>query len=263
VYPTPPADDPIHGIFDLADRAAAAAPRLLRISRATTILLAATLGIVAYLLFAVFATNLLSVILGVLTLAGGGVAILLMRENERFYGEYVERHRTILRLQDADPTPPVPEGRGPADRLLLHLRSTNARIERAVSRDPKVARFRVQASVGGSTRAFDLLLLAPHQRWSSGDGAGFAVLARVASSGIEADNVIQFAQDLAAVAPRLKEPLARAILLAPRGKSISVAAYEAARSKPIAAGGRAVPLELIAERPDGTYDLVPLLVDAP
>jgi hypothetical protein len=263
VYPSPPADDPIRGIFDLSDRAANAAPRLRGISRAATILLLATLAIVGYLLFTGLLGNLVSVTLGVVALAGGGAALLLLRENERYYEEYVERHRTLLRLQEADPAPPIPEGHGPAERLLAHLAASNPRVADALAADPRAARFRVQAHVGGSTRRFDLLLLA-HGRSRLGKGtAGFALVGRVAPGGIGPETVAAFVEDVNAIAPRLREPLVRAILLTPNGGSIAESAYAAAKRRPVALGPRTVPVELVAERTDGTYDLVPLLVDAP
>lgn len=263
MYPSSAADDPIHGIFDLSDRAATVAPRLLWMSRVTSLAVLATSVVVGYLLFTTLLDSRLTLILGLLAVAGGGASLLLLRENERLYREYVERHRTLLRLQEADPSPPIPQGTGPAERLLTHLRETNPRIEQALREDPRAARFRVQAHIHGALRRLDLLLLS-HPRGRLGHREpGFAVIARVADGAVEPSTVEQFASEVEAFAPRLGEPLARAILLSPKGGSVADSAYETAKAHSLRIGRRKIPVEIVSERADGTYDLVPLLVEAP
>jgi hypothetical protein len=266
MYAPPGAEDPISAIFELSDRAAEMGRTVRRMYRYTATVVVLFLIIMVFLLFVGLATNLFFSLLALVALIFGGIALSLLRETDRFYGTFVERHRAIKLLQDAEPTPKIPAGRTPLERLARYLAQSNPAIGEFLKAHPDALRYQVQLDARGPAVVVDLAIIAPgstSHRWFGWGDPGFAVLARVGPDAPAVADVDRFAQEVVRVARRLPGRLRRAILLRVHPVPIPEAVYEYAVGHPIDLPGGPVPVELIGEEANGTYDLVPHVLGVP
>jgi hypothetical protein len=263
-------EDPISAIFDLADRAAEMAPTVRRMYRYTASILVIWIILTAFVTFVTLGTALWLAVLSFLGLVAGVIALGLIRRTDRFFGAFVQRHRSIRLVRDADPIVKVPEGRTPVERLGRYLVQSNPRVEATVVEDPSAMRYRVVLPASGESRPFDLVVVSPGGTlWRSlGRGAtGFAILARVTSETVSVDDLRRMEADALAVAPQLAAAVVRLILLRPKPGPLPEEAYEYAVGHPVvfrrAFGSFRANLEVITENPDGTYDFVPHVLGVP
>ncbi len=262
-------EDLLEALFDLSDRAAETAPGLRRRTAAAGVVIVVLLGIIVLLLLGPLARHLVDALLALGAIVLGAVALTLLAETDRFYRSYVERHRAIRRFADAEAAPAIPAGPTPVVRLARHLAASNERIGTFLRAHPEALRYRVRvASAAGGAVPFDLAIVAPaalaYRLLGLGD-PGFAVLARFRPGTIDEGTVSEFARDVAGVARRLPARPSRAILLRPATAEPMAEAVRALVGAP-AAGTGARPgaaIEIISERSDGTYDLVPPVVGIP
>lgn len=266
MYPPPGVEDPISAIFDLSDRVAEMAPTMRRMYRYTATVVVLFLIIMVFLLFVGLRDNLFFALLALVALVFGGLALSLLRETDRFYASYLGRHRTIKLLQEADPTPKVPAGRTPVERLGRYLAQTSPRIKAYLDARPEALRYRVTLPGKGGTPAFDLVIVAPGSalyRWTGWGDGGFAALARLAPEALAPADITQMAQDVRAAARRLPARVVRAILLRPTPGPVPEAVYDLAVGHPVDVPGGALTVEIVTEQANGTYDLVPHIVGVP
>jgi hypothetical protein len=270
VVQPPGSEDPIAAVFDLSDRAAQMEPTIRRMYRYTATVVVIYLVIMVVLLLVALAHDLFLALLAVGAIAVGVVALSLLRETDRFIRSFAQRHRVIRLFRDAEPTPKVPEGRTPIERLARYLATSSPTIEQLLREDPQALRYRVALAAGRRTVAFDLVLGRPggslYRALGVGD-AGYTLLARVGPDAPTLYDLESFATDVAAVAPYLPGLPVRAILLRTHPVPLIEPAYDYAVGHPIAVRrgwthGRCT-LEVISENPDGTYDLVPHVLGLP
>jgi hypothetical protein len=263
-------EDPISALFDLSDRAAAMAPVVRRLYRYTAAILVVWIAIMAILtLVGLAAAGWLSV-LALIGLGAGVIALGLLRQTDRFFREFVQRHRWIHLVRDADPGAKIPEGRTPVERLGRYLVSTNPRIEAAVQAAPTALQYRASVKARGREVALDLVLTHPAglwQRWTEGEESSFAVVARVCGAAVTLEDVKQLEADAVAAAPGLGARLARIILLRTEGGPLPEPVYEYAVGHPVLvpwgfSKSRAT-LEIITEAEGGRYDFVPHVLGVP
>jgi hypothetical protein len=262
----PGIEDPISAIFDLSDRVAEMAPTMRRMYLYTATVVVVFLGIMVFLLLVGLATNLGFAILALIAIVFGAIALSLLRETDRFYRSYLARHRSIKLLQDAEPTPKVPAGPTPIQRLARHLAESNPKIGSLLRTHPESLRYRVRPSGAQSTAPFDLVLVAPGD-WSQrvlglGD-AGFAIVARVTPETPTIPYLDSFSRELKSVARRLPGRLVRAILLRTRADPIPEPVYDFVVGHPVEIGHDRVAIEIVTEQADGTYDFVPHVLGVP
>jgi len=266
MYAPPGAEDPISAIFELSDRAAEMGKTVRRMYRYTATVVVLFLVIMVFLLFVGLATNLFFSLLALIALIFGGIALSLLRETDRFYGTFVERHRAIKLLQDAEPTPKIPPGRTPLERLGRYLSQSSPTIAEYLATHPDALRYQVKLDGRGPGVAVDLAIVAPgspSHRWLGWGDAGFAVVARVGPDAPTVPDVERYAEELRRVARRLPGRLRRAILLRVHPVPIPEAVYEYAVGHPLDLPGGPVPIEIVSEEANGTYDLVPHVLGVP
>jgi hypothetical protein len=266
----PGAEDPIGAIFDLSDRTAQMAPTIRRMYRYTATVVVVYLLIMAFLLLDSLAHDIILAGLAIVALAFGVIALSLLRETDRFFRTFSQRHRAIRLFRDADPAPKVPEGRTPAERLARYLTQSNARIEELLREDPSALRLRVELPGDRRKVYFDLAIVAGGSGGYRALGwgrAGFSVLARLGPDAPTPADLEGFERDVAEVAPHLEGLPVRAILLRAHPQPLSDAAYDYAVGHPVRVRrgfteGRCS-LEIVSENPDGTYDFVPFVLGVP
>jgi hypothetical protein len=263
-------EDPISAIFDLADRAAEMAPTVRRMYRYTASIVVIWIVLTAFVTLVTFGSTPLLAVLSFFGLVAGVIALSLLRRTDRFFGSFVQRHRSIRLVRDADPVVKVPEGRTPVERLGRYLVQSSPAVESTIREDPAAMRYRVQLPATGAPRPFDLVVArAGGALWKSlgrGEG-GFAVLARLAPETVTVEDLRRLEADAVAVAPQLPEAVARLILLRPKTAPLAEDAYEYAVGHPVVFhrgfGSYRASLEVISENPDGTYDFVPHVLGVP
>ena len=267
----PGVEDPISAIFDLSDRAAAMAPVVRRLYRYTAGILVVWFAIMIVLILVGLASGGLLSFLALAGLAAGVIAFGLLRQTDRFFRDFAQRHRWIRLVRDVDPVAKVPEGRTPVERLARYLAASNPTVDAWLKQDPSALRYRAQLPAGDHEVAFDLLLVRPASGiWRAvgrGD-AGFAVLARLGGESPTVDDLRRLEADaVAASRSGLGARLARVILLRVGGPPLPEVVYEYAVGHPVelARGGSPsrVTLEIITENPGGTYDFVPHVLGVP
>lgn len=266
----PGVEDPISAIFDLSDRAADMAPTVRRMYRYTATIVVIWIVLMAGVTLGTLGGAPWLSILSLLGLIAGVIALSLLRQTDRFFGAFVQRHRSIRLVRDADPVAKVPEGRTPVERLGRYLIQSNPSVGSAVEESPSAMQYRVGLPAAGREVVFDLSVVRPGGAlWRSmGRGsAGFAILARVAGESVTLDDLRRLESDAHAVASRLPAQIVRLILLRPRTGTLAEDAYEYAVGHAVefrrGVGRFRAQLEVIGENPDGTYDFVPHVLGVP
>ena len=266
----PGIEDPIAAAFDLSDRAAQMVPTIRRMYRYTASALVLYLLIMIVLFLLAIAHDLFLGLLALGAIAVGIIALSLVRETDRFFRSFAQRHRVIRLFRDAEPAPKIPEGRTPIERLARYLATSNATVERWVREHPEALRYRVALRGGRAGAPFDLVLTRPGSGWyrSFGVGdAGFAILARIGPDAPTVYDLESFSAEVAAVAPTLEGLPLRALLLRLHPVPLIEGAYDFAVGHPIAVRKGLTEgtctLEIVSENPDGTYELVPQVLGLP
>jgi hypothetical protein len=270
VLAPPGVEDPISATFDLSDRVAQLAPTVRRMYRYTATILLIWIVIMALLILIGLGGSLVLSLLAVLGLVAGVIALTTLRETDRFFRAFVQRHRIIRLLREADPVSKIPEGRTPIERLARYLADSSDRVETAVREDPGRLRLRVSLPARPAAVAFDLALVV-QGRWPGGrlgfGDPGFAVLARSGPDAPTVADLDRLSRDAAAAAPALGARVARLILLRTHPVPLPEDVYEYAVGHPaVIPNGYApatVPVEIITEAADGSYEFVPHVLGVP
>lgn len=263
-------EDPVGAVFDLSDRAAEMAPTMRRMYRYTATVVVVYLVIMVILLLVSLRADLFLALLAIVALAFGVVALSLLRETDRFFRAFAQRHRAIRLFRDADPAPRIPEGRTPVERLSRYLAQSNAPIGDLLRDDPEALKLKVEVPGPQRPIPFDLLIVRPGgslYRSLGAGAAGFAVLARLGPDAPTVADLQRFAQDVTDIAPSLAGLPVRAILLRANPAPLADAVYDYAvgRTIPVAHGFTRShsSLEIVSENANGTYDSVPYVVGVP
>ena len=267
----PGVEDPISAIFDLSDRAAGMAPVVRRLYRYTAGILAVWFAIMIVLILVGLGSGGWLSLLALAGLGAGIIAFGLLRQTDRFFHDFVQRHRWIHLVQDADPGAKIPEGRTPVERLARYLAASNPLVETWLKQDSGALRYRVAFRAGQREVPFDLVIVRPGSGfWRSmgrGEG-GFAILARHGPDAPTLEDLRHIEVDaLAAARGNLEGRLARVILLRTSAAPLPEDVYEYAVGHPVFAprgsGRDRVTLEIVSEKPNGTYDFVPHVLGVP
>ncbi len=168
----PGIEDPISALFDLSDRAAGMAPVVQRLYRYTAAILAVWFVIMVILILVGLGSGGYLSILALGGLAAGVIALGLLRETDRFFRDFVQRHRWIRLLQDADPTAKVPAGRTPIERLGRYLAQSNPAIDGLLKNAPESLRYRVGSGPATGRSRSTSSSSAPGVRGGAGPVAG-------------------------------------------------------------------------------------------
>jgi hypothetical protein len=266
----PGVEDPISAIFDLSDRVAQLAPVVRRMYRYTATILLGWIVIMAFVALLTFGANPYIAILAVIGLVAGVISLSLLRQTDRFFRGFVQRHRAIRLLREADPMVHVPEGRTPIERLARYLSLSNPRVEALLRDNPSALRYREAMGSRGKEVGFDLVIERPSStvdRLLGRGESGFAILARLAPDVVTLDELRRLEADALRAAPRLAGPLVRVILLRPRAGPIAEEVYEYAVGHPVYLNRgwerHRLSLEIISENPDQTYDFIPHVLGVP
>ena len=266
MYGPPGVEDPISAVFDLSDRAAAMAPTMQRMYRYTATVVVLFLLIMIFLLFVGLASNLFFALLAIVAIVFAAVALSLLRETDRFYRGFADRHRAIKLLQDAEPAPKIPVGPTPIQRLARFLATSSPRLAGWLATHPEALRYQDQLGTTRSPLTFDLIVVAPGSslyRWFGFGDPGFAVVARVGPDAPTMADLEQFARDLRQAGRKVPARIVRAILLRVHPVPLPEPVYDFAVGHPIPVGRDRVTLEIVSEQPNGTYDLVPHVLGVP
>jgi hypothetical protein len=271
VISPPGIEDPISATFDLSDRVAQLAPTVRRMYRYTASILVIWIVIMLLLILVGIHASLVLSLLALVGLGAGALALSMLRETDRFFRAFVQRHRSIHLLREADPVTKIPEGRTPIERLGRYLAGSSPRIDAALREDPGRLRYRVHLGSNPTTGNFDLVLALPGSalyRTTGFGEPGFAVLARLAvGPSVTIPEMESLAKDAPDAGRRLGAAVVRIILLRPQPTPLAEEAYEYAVGHPAtwrqSMTDFRVPVEIISESADGTYDLIPHVLGVP
>ena len=266
----PGVEDPISAIFDLSDRVAQIAPTVRRMYRYTATIVTLWTIIVAIVAVLTVGSSPIIAVLAIAGFAVGVIGLSLLRETDRFFRGFVQRHRQIRLVRDAEPIVAIPDGRTPIERLVRHLAGTSDAIGAVVRDDPGSVQYRVSYPAGGRSIGFDLVIVRPGgvlYRVFGRGFPGFAVLGRIGAETTGLEELQRLESDAAAAAPRLAGAPARLVLLRPRGNPLAPDVYEWAVGHPNVIGVRLgkyrSATQIVTENTDRTYDIVPHLIGVP
>ena len=156
-------------------------------------------------------------LLALLGLIAGVISLGLLRQTDRFFRAFAQRHRSIRLIREADPVVKIPDGRTPVERLARYLVQSNPRIESRVKEDPASIRYRGQPARPGRSVPFDLVVDQPSgvafRIFGVGEG-GFAVVARMGPDAPTLEDVRTAREiDVVSAASKMVTIPSRAILL--------------------------------------------------
>ena len=242
-------------------------------NKQTRLLLMALGGVLSFFvaLFSGPPLFLLEVLLLVLY-ALGWIILDLLRDLRKFFDYYVVRHGVIKAVRDANPEVRIPEGPDPVSRLLAYLRKASPENEHVLSQPGAVKRPVQLRGASGVAHDFDAMVLAePSSLWSLTGWAypGWVIFIKKYEAPPKLEDLKYLkhaAEDSLAV---LKVPLSRVIALwsMKEGLTVSDDAYQFATGQVVIFRRHGdvflCSLEMIAENEDGTYDLVPYVVQTP
>lgn len=265
----PSVEDPISAIFDLSDQAAGMAPVVRRLYKYTASILAFWFVIMIILILVGLGNGGWLSLLPLGGLAAGVIAFGLLRQTDRFFRDFAQRHRWIHLVREADPRAKVPDGRTPIERLGRYLAASNPRVEARLKSDPAALQYRVGIRAGDREIPLDLLITEPGSwlwRHAGSGEPGFAIVGRLGPESPTLDDVRRLEADGLAAGRSLPGRLVRLILLRTGNAPIPQDVYEYAVGHPILSprGGKVrVTLEIISEGPNGTYDFIPHVLGIP
>jgi len=229
-------EDPVSAIFDLADHAAGMAPTVRRMYRYTASIVVIWIVLMAFVTIGTLGGAPWLAILSFIGLVAGVIALGLLRQTDRFFGSFVQRHRSIRLIRDADPVVKIPEGRTPIERLARYLSASNPTVEAWTRQEGGSGRYRVGFPSSGREVPFDLVIAKPGGAlWRAlgrGD-RGFAILGRVANEPLTIEQLRQMQSDAQAVTPSLPGAIVRLILVRAKATTLPEDVYEYAVGHPV------------------------------
>ena len=217
-----------------------------------------------------FGSNFLIAGLAIVGFIVGVIALSLLRQTDAFFRGFVQRHRAIRLVREADPVVKIPEGRTPIERLTRYLVEENPTVARFVRDHSDAVRYRITVPGRGRSVPFDLVIERPGGWFARSLGTGepgFAVVARIAATAVTLVDLQRLEADVVESLSAFRGAPLRLILLRPQPAPLPEDAYEYAVGHPVVLGSRLsrhrASLEVITENPDGTYDFAPRVLGVP
>ena|SRR3990170_299929 len=200
-----------------------------------------------------------------------GMTILDLVEDARaLFAYHALRYRVIRAVRDADPIVHVPQGATPVARLLASLKERNATIAEMVAHPQALRTPAILTGKSGVAYEFDAFVT-----WPAGTLAPFGIGPRGAAVYMKAFPHAPMRADLEAlrravedVSLALRMPPTRVIALwkSDGTHDVPEETYTFLTTEVVGAVVRgrkvACSMELVTEMPDGTYDFIPLIVEA-
>ncbi len=200
-----------------------------------------------------------------------GMAILDLVEDARaLFAYHALRYRVIRAVRDADPVVHVPQGATPVERLLASLRERNPTMAEMLAHPGAVRSPALLTGKSGVVYEFDAFA-----SWPAGTLAPFGIGPRGAAMYVKAFGHAPARADLEAVrravedvSLALRMPPTRVIALwkSDGTHDVPEETYTFLTTEVVRASVRgrtaSCSMELVTEMPDGTYDFIPLIVEA-
>ncbi len=236
---------------------------------ARTILLLASVGLGAFLVL-IFRGGLILGAVFVSLFFLGMVILDLVRSARSFFDYYALRYRVVRAVREADPVVLVPQGATPVDRLLALLGQRSEAVAGMLAQPQNVRKPAIVTGRSGVAYQFDALLMWPSGTLAPfgigpGGGAVFVKGFERAPTRMDLEALRRAVED---VSPAIRLPPSRVIALwkSEGTAEIPEETYAFLTNEVVHAsvGGRtrACSMELVTEMPDGTYDFIPLIVEA-
>ena len=201
----------------------------------------------------------------------GFIILELMRDLRSFFDYFALRHRVILAVRQADPVIHVPQGKDAAARILAHLAATSPDVRAVMALPGAVAAPAILTGRSGLAYNFDAYVRSEPTQLTRIVGIGhpgFAVFVKAFDRAPTAADLqyLKAAIEDVCLATRIPPARILAVWRAHGDASIAPDAYaflnsEAARVT-IRGSTYACSLELAREGDDGTYDFIPVVVEA-
>jgi hypothetical protein len=201
----------------------------------------------------------------------GFVILERMRDLRSFFDYFALRHRVIQRVRQADPVVYVPEGKDAVQRILAYLVGTSPDVRGIMAVPGAVVTPALLTGKTGLTYSFDAYIrqVPSTVRKVFGLGpAGFTVFVKGLDHAPTLADLRSLKAAVEDVSIATKIPPARILVLwrSTKDETVTPDVYEfltkeSARVK-IRGSTFVCSLELAAERNDGTYDFIPLVVES-
>lgn len=237
-------------------------------NRSAVFAVAVIFGIVQVLSFR--ATLAIGTVLEVLFFLGF-LILELLRDLRGFFDYFALRHRVIQRLRSADPVVYVPSGKDSVDRIFKHLASASPDVRALLAIPGAFAAPALLTGKSGLAYSFDGYLRSPPsliRRYTGFGHPGFAVFAKAFDHTPTLPDVQALKAAVADVCVATRIPPARVLALW-KGKGTETVAPEVydfvtkdAIRVTIRGSTFVCSLELAREGEDGTYDFIPVVVEA-
>ena len=201
----------------------------------------------------------------------GFVILELLQDLRSFFGYFALRHRVVERVRSADPVVHVPQGKDAATRMLGHLSATSPDVRAVLAIPGALAAPALLTGRSGLTYAFDAVVRSEPTAFARITGlgpAGFAVFLKAFDAAPTVSDLQALKRAVEDVAAATRVPPARVLALwrAQGDASVTPDAYDFLTRETIVARIRgstyACSIELAREGDDGTYDFIPLVVEA-
>lgn len=262
-------EDPIGGIFDLAEKVSERSTRLLLYSHFALIYTLTSLFFILILAFAVKNAFVTMVLAAIFLL--GFVALFLLISLKGFLNEFSFRYAAIKAMREGPSQAKVPEGRSPSERFIAHLRATNRSFDRLLKRTPEVLRKDAYVKGASGKRyhydAFIIIKPPLISRLIRRSG-GYSLFIKELKGEPKEEDVRRVMEELADIsrAHRVLPSRVSLIFKAPPGYSgIDEELYRKVVDEGVHLPGRRERLnfQIVAELEDGTYDFIPAIPDLP
>ena len=199
----------------------------------------------------------------------GWVILDLLRDLRKFIDYYNVRHRVIRVVRDADPVVRIPDGNDPISRLLEYMRRSSSETAHVMSLPGTVRTGISLQGMSGTAHTFDAVILAqPSSLWTLTGWAypGWCILIKRMEGPPRLDDLKYLKHAAEDVTAKMKVPPSRVIAFwtMKEGQSVAEYAYQFVTGQVVTFRRRGdsfrCSLEMIAEATDGSYDLVPFVV---
>lgn len=200
----------------------------------------------------------------------GMVILDYIQDVRRFLGYYALRHRVVRAVREADPVVLVPQGATPVDRLLALLGQRSPAVAAMLANPQCVRRPAILTGRSGVAYQFDAFLM-----WPAGTLApigagpmGSAVYVKAFVRPPTRADLEALRRAVEDVSPAVRLPPSRVVAVwKSDGTDIPEDAYAFLTSEVVRVPMRgrtfSCSVELAAEMPDGTYDLIPMVMEPP
>ena len=263
-------EDPISGIFNLAEEVSSRSETLLFYSHFALIFTLFALFFVFILIFAVKNIFFRMVLVAIFIM--GIISLLLISSLRGFLKDFAYRYSAIKAMREGPPAVAVPTGKNMTDRFLAYLKENNRAFRRLLKKTPEVLRKDAYIKGGSGKRyhydAF-ILLKPPLLSRLLKRGEGYALFIKELKHiprGEDIERILNELDDIYRAHGVLPARVSIIFRAPPSYRGIPEDLYRTLVDEGVYLPGRRgkrLNFQVVAELEDGTYEFIPVIPDLP